>query len=75
MPKICVDIPRELMDDLMAHVGDDKKYVNQSDAVRAAIRRLLDALDEIDVRRGRTEAHAGIDERRGPRSRAKKVRR
>ena len=56
MPKICVDIPRELLDDLMAHVGPEKKYVNQSDAVRAAIRRLLDALDEIDERRGRAVA-------------------
>jgi Arc/MetJ-type ribon-helix-helix transcriptional regulator len=53
MPKICVDIPQELLDDLMAHVGEDKKYVNQSDAIRAAIRRLLDALDEIDEKRGR----------------------
>jgi Arc/MetJ-type ribon-helix-helix transcriptional regulator len=53
MPKICVDIPRELLDDLMTHVGEDRKYVNQSDAVRAAIRRLLDALDEIDEKRGR----------------------
>ncbi|MGA9141904.1 MAG: ribbon-helix-helix domain-containing protein [Methanocella sp.] len=54
MAKICVDVPQELLDDLMAHVGEDKKYVNQSDAVRAAIRRLLDALDDIDERRGRT---------------------
>jgi Arc/MetJ-type ribon-helix-helix transcriptional regulator len=54
MPKICVDIPQELLDDLMAHVGEKKKYVNQSDAVRAAIRRLLDALDDIDEKRGRT---------------------
>lgn len=53
MPKICVDVPQELLDDLMTHVGEDRKYVNQSDAVRAAIRRLLDALDEIDERRGR----------------------
>jgi len=54
MPKICVEVPQELLEDLMAHVGDNKKYVNQSDAVRAAIRRLLDALDEIDERHGRT---------------------
>ena len=58
MPKICVDIPQELLDDLTAHVGEDRKYVSQSDAVRAAIRRLLDALDEIDERRGRTKQGA-----------------
>ncbi len=58
MPKICVDVPKELLDDLMAHVGEDKKYVNQSDAIRAAIRRLLDALDEIDEKRGRAAKRA-----------------
>jgi Arc/MetJ-type ribon-helix-helix transcriptional regulator len=58
MPKICVDIPQELYEDLMAHVGEDKKYVSQSDAIRAALRRLLDALDEIDERRGRTKKEA-----------------
>lgn len=42
----------------MAHVGEDKKYVSQSDAIRAALRRLLDALDEIDERRGRTKKGA-----------------
>lgn len=42
MPKITVDIPRQLYDDMMEHVGSDKKFVNQSDA-----------MDEIDRRRGR----------------------
>ncbi|HMK47313.1 MAG TPA: ribbon-helix-helix domain-containing protein [Methanocella sp.] len=59
MPKICVDVPQELLDDLMVHVGDDRKYVTQSDAVRAAIRRLLDALDDIDERRGRVVRRSG----------------
>lgn len=53
MPKISVDIPQELLDDMMAHVGKDKKFVTQSDAIRAALRKMLDSLDEIDARHGR----------------------
>jgi Arc/MetJ-type ribon-helix-helix transcriptional regulator len=53
MPKVTVDIPQELYDDMMAHVGRDKKFVNASDAIRTAIRKMLDQLDEIDRRRGR----------------------
>jgi Arc/MetJ-type ribon-helix-helix transcriptional regulator len=55
MPKISVDIPQELLDDMMAHVGKDKKFVTQSDAVRTSIRKMLDSLDEIDRRHGRTK--------------------
>lgn len=55
MPKISVEIPEELLDDLNEHVGDDKKFVNQSDAIRASIRKTLDILDEIDERHGRLE--------------------
>ncbi len=55
MPKISVDIPQELLDDLMIHVGKDKKFVSQSDAVRTAIRKMLDSLDEVDRRHGRRE--------------------
>jgi len=53
MPKVCVEIPREIVDDVNAHVGDDKKFVNFSDAVRTALRKMLDQLDEIDRRHGR----------------------
>ena len=53
MPKISVEIPRELLDDLDEHVGDDGKFVNRSDAVRASIRKTLDLLDEIDARHDR----------------------
>jgi Arc/MetJ-type ribon-helix-helix transcriptional regulator len=53
MPKISVEIPEELLSDLNDHVGDDKKFVNQSDAIRASIRKTLDMLDEIDERHGR----------------------
>ena len=53
MPKITVDIPKQLYDDMMEHVGEDKKFVNQSDAIRTAIRKMLDAMDEIDRRHGR----------------------
>lgn len=55
MPKISVEIPEELLDDLNEHVGDNRKFVNQSDAIRASIRKTLDILDEIDERHGRLE--------------------
>lgn len=48
-----VDIPQQLYDDMMEHVGKDKKFVNQSDAIRTAIRKMLDHMDEIDRRHGR----------------------
>ena len=55
MPKVSVEIPQELLDDLDEHVGDEGKFVNRSDAVRASIRKTLDMLDEIDRRHGRVE--------------------
>ena len=53
MAKISVEIPDELLEDLDEHVGDDKKFVNRSDAVRSSIRKTLDILDEIDKRHNR----------------------
>ncbi len=61
MPKISVEIPQELLDDLDKHVGDDGKFVNRSDAVRASIRKTLDILDEIDDRHGRLEESSGTE--------------
>ncbi|GAA0264278.1 ribbon-helix-helix domain-containing protein [Halobacterium noricense] len=58
MPKISVEIPEELLEDLDGHVGDDGKFVNRSDAVRASIRKNLDILDEIDGRHGRLDDDA-----------------
>ncbi|WP_049928994.1 ribbon-helix-helix domain-containing protein [Halopiger goleimassiliensis] len=55
MPKISVEIPQELLDDLDEHVGDDGKFVNRSDAIRASVRKTLDLLDEIDARHDRLE--------------------
>jgi Arc/MetJ-type ribon-helix-helix transcriptional regulator len=55
MPKISVEMPQELLDDLDDHVGDDGKFVNRSDAIRASVRKTLDLLDEIDDRHGRLE--------------------
>ena len=55
VPKISVEIPQELLDDLDAHVGGDGKFVNRSEAIRASIRKTLDTLDEIDSRHGRLE--------------------
>jgi len=53
MPKISLDVPGHLLDDLKKHVGDDGKFVSVADAVRTACRKLLDQLDVIDERHGR----------------------
>ncbi|MFC7097108.1 ribbon-helix-helix domain-containing protein [Halobaculum marinum] len=55
MPKISVEMPGELLADLDEHVGDDGKFVNRSDAIRASVRKTLDVLDKIDARHGRLE--------------------
>lgn len=55
MSKISVEIPDELLADLDEHVGDEKKFVNRSDGIRASIRKTLDLLDDIDERHGRLE--------------------
>lgn len=55
MPKVCVEIPKHILDDLKEHVGEDKKFVNVSDAVRTACRKMLDLMDEIDERQGRIQ--------------------
>ena len=36
MPKVSLDMPYEIVDDLKHHVGDDKKFVRQADANRTA---------------------------------------
>ena len=48
MPKISLDMPAEVLNDLKRHVGDEKKFISVADAVRTACRKLLDQLDEID---------------------------
>lgn len=55
MAKVSVEIPDELLEDLDDHVGDDGKFVNRSEAVRASVRKTLDMLDEIDSRHGRLD--------------------
>lgn len=62
MSKISVEIPDELLEDLDEHVGDDKKFVNRSDAIRASIRKALDIFDDIDKRHGRLEGVETQDE-------------
>ena len=61
MPKISVEMPGELLADLDDHVGDDGKFVNRSDAIRASVRKTLDVLDEIDARHGRLERDRAAD--------------
>ena len=48
MPKVSLDMPQQIVEDLKRHVGDEKKYVSLADAIRTACRKLLDQLDEID---------------------------
>tara|TARA_B100000902_G_C26437368_1_gene494403 strand:+ start:282 stop:452 length:171 start_codon:yes stop_codon:yes gene_type:complete len=55
MPKVSLDMPNEILDDIKRHVGDDKKFVSVADAIRTACRKMLDQLDEIDARYGRLE--------------------
>ncbi len=52
-PKICVEMPQHILDDLRKHIGKDKKFVNLSDAIRTACRKTLDMMDEIDRGQGR----------------------
>ncbi|MDG1551117.1 MAG: CopG family transcriptional regulator [Candidatus Poseidoniaceae archaeon] len=54
MPKVSLDMPAEIIGDLRLHVGDERKFVSLSDAIRTACRKLLDQLDDIDTRHGRT---------------------
>jgi Arc/MetJ-type ribon-helix-helix transcriptional regulator len=55
MPKISVEVPQELLDDMDEHVGEDGKFVNRSEAIRASMRKTLDVLDDIDARQGRLD--------------------
>ena len=53
MPKVSLDVPEELLNDLKVHVGDAGKFVSVADAIRTACRKMLDQLDAIDTRHGR----------------------
>lgn len=55
MPKVSLDMPLELVNDLRIHVGDEKKFVSLADAIRTACRKLLDQLDSIDLMHGRRD--------------------
>ena len=55
MPKVSLDMPAQILEDLKLHVGDDGKFVSVADAIRTACRKMLDQLDLIDARRGRME--------------------
>ena len=55
MPKVSLDMPAQILEDLKIHVGDDGKFVSVADAIRTACRKMLDQLDLIDARHGRME--------------------
>jgi Arc/MetJ-type ribon-helix-helix transcriptional regulator len=61
MPKVSADIPQELLDDVKEHVGDDKKFVSMSDAIRSSLRKMLDQMDEVDRQRGRLDGDGKDD--------------
>ena len=53
MPKVSLDMPNEILDDLKEHVGDHKKFVSVADSISTECRKMLEHLDAIDNRRGR----------------------
>ena len=53
MPKVSLDMPSQILDDIKKHVGDNGKFVSVADAIRTACRKMLDQLDVIDERHGR----------------------
>jgi Arc/MetJ-type ribon-helix-helix transcriptional regulator len=53
MPKVTVEVPQHMLDDLEEHIGDNKKFINWSDAIRTSIRKTLDMIDDIDARHDR----------------------
>jgi len=53
MPKVSLDMPAQLLEDMRTHVGDDGKFVSVADAIRTACRKMLDQLDAVDARHGR----------------------
>ena len=55
MPKVSLDVPEHLLNDLKNHVGDERKFVSVADAIRTACRKMLDQLDRIDHRHGRID--------------------
>lgn len=55
MAQISVEVPTELLDDLNDEIGDNAKFVSQSEAVRTAIRKLLDQMNEVDRMKGRID--------------------
>ena len=57
MPKVSLDMPAQILEDLKVHVGDEGKFVSVADAIRTACRKMLDHLDIIDARHGRVEGN------------------
>ena len=57
MPKVSLDMPSQILEDLKVHVGDEGKFVSVADAIRTACRKMLDQLDIIDARHGRVEGN------------------
>jgi Arc/MetJ-type ribon-helix-helix transcriptional regulator len=41
------------------HVGDDGKFVSTSDAIRSSLRKMLDQMDQVDKKHGRSDERDG----------------
>lgn len=52
MPTTSVELPRE-RESRDGHAGEDRKFVDRSEAVRTAVRKTPDIPDEADARHGR----------------------
>ena len=50
MTRVSIEIPDEPLEKLNKHVSEDKKFVNQSAAIRASIRKTLNMLSGVDRR-------------------------
>jgi Arc/MetJ-type ribon-helix-helix transcriptional regulator len=61
MSKISVEIPGELLEDVEDHVGNEKKFVSTSDAIRSSLRKMLNQMDEVDKRKDRLEQETDED--------------
>ena len=55
MPKVSLDVPEHLLDDLKKHVGDERKFVSVRRHQNCVQENALDQLDRIDHRHGRID--------------------
>jgi Arc/MetJ-type ribon-helix-helix transcriptional regulator len=52
MPKVSVEIPQKSLNEPDEHVGDDKKSVGRSDAIRSSTQKTMYMFKQLDNRYG-----------------------